>query len=294
MGRFPIYIPSKGRADYCITMRTLDAMRVPYRVVVEEQELAKYARALGRERLLVLDPSYRRNYDPCGQFAEHQSLGSGPARNFIWDHAVAEGHAWHWIMDDNIASFHRYNLNLKVPVGDGRCFDAMETFVLRYTNIAMAGPAYFMSVTRKAIHPPYVLNTRIYSCNLIRNDTGYRWRARYNEDTDLSLRMLKDGWCTVQFKAFLQLKLTTQTIPGGNTEAFYAEEGTLNKSRMLAELHPDVARVVKRWGRWHHHVDYRPFKKNLLRRRLDAEITPGVDDFGMRLIYVDDEGRPKA
>jgi len=28
---------------------------------------------------------------------------------------------------------------------------------------------------------------------LIRNDIPYRWRAKYNEDTDLSLRVLKDG-----------------------------------------------------------------------------------------------------
>jgi len=44
---------------------------------------------------------------------------------------------------------------------------------------------------------------------LIRNDVPYRWRGRYNEDTDLSLRMLKDRWCTIQFNAFLQGKAAT-------------------------------------------------------------------------------------
>jgi hypothetical protein len=39
----------------------------------------------------------------------------------------------------------------------------------------------------------------------------------------------------VQFYAFLQYKLTTQTLKGGNTEAFYAEEGTLPKSKMLVQ-----------------------------------------------------------
>jgi hypothetical protein len=92
----------------------------------------------------------------------------------------------------------------------------------------------------------------------------YRWRGRYNEDTDLSLRVLKAGYCTIQFNAFLCGKVTTQRMKGGNTKEFYAQEGTLNKSKMLEDMHPDVAKVVWRFNRWHHHVDYSPFKRNRL------------------------------
>jgi hypothetical protein len=104
--------------------------------------------------------------------------------------------------------------------------------------------------------PPFVTGTRIYSCNLIRNELPMRWRGRYNEDTDLSLRVLKAGWNTVQFNAYTQRKMPTQRIPGGNTEAFYSVEGTLAKSAMLVSLHPDCTRLVWRFGRPHHHVDY--------------------------------------
>lgn len=68
----------------------------------------------------------------------------------------------------------------------------------------------------------------------------------------------------MQFNAFLQGKLATQTIGGGNTEEFYAKEGTLKKSQMLVAMHPDVARIVERYGRWHHQVDYSNFKYNKL------------------------------
>jgi hypothetical protein len=88
----------------------------------------------------------------------------------------------------------------------------MEEFVLRYKNIAMAGPQYWMFAPSRAKLPPFVVGTRIYSCNLIRNDVPFRWRGRYNEDTDLSLRVLKDGLCTIQFNAFLCGKITTQRI----------------------------------------------------------------------------------
>ena len=92
-----------------------------------------------------------------------------------------------------------------------------------------------------------------------------------DEDTDLSLVMLKNGWATVQFNAFLQFKMNTQKLAGGNTDAFYASEGTLPKSLMLARTHPDVARVVWRFHRWHHHVDYSPFKSMGLIRRPDYD-----------------------
>lgn len=282
----PIYIVSKGRHESRLTARTLEAMRVPFYVVVEEQELSAYASVIDRAKLLVLDRRYQRDYDPFDALGETKSKGPGPARNFAWDHAIAGGAARHWVMDDNIQYFFRLNKNLKVPVSDGAVFRAMEAFVDRYANVAMAGPNYFMFASRKSAMPPFVLNTRIYSCNLITNAVPFRWRGRYNEDTDLSLRMLKAGWCTVQFNAFLQGKVRTQTLGGGNTAEFYAKEGTLAKSRMLADMHPDVARVAWRFGRWHHFVDYKPFKKTLLIRRDGVEAPEGVDNFGMALRHV--------
>ena len=128
------------------------------------------------------------------------------------------------------------------------------------------------------------MNTRIYSCLLIQNDIPYRWRGRYNEDTDLSLRVLKDGFCTIQFNAFLQQKATTQTLKGGNTDAFYAKEGTLPKSQMLVDMHPDVSKVVWRFNRHHHEVNYRKFKANQLIRKEGLLVKPGINNYGMKLI----------
>ena len=124
--------------------------------------------------------------------------------------------------------------------------------------------------------------TWIYRFLLIKNDIPYRWRAKYNEDTDLSLRVLKDGWCTVQFNAFIQEKATTQTMKGGNDEIY--KDGTLDKSKMLARLHPDVAKVVWKFNRWHHHVDYRPFKNNKLRRKKGYNIPEGINNYGMKVV----------
>jgi hypothetical protein len=213
-------------------------------------------------------------------------MGPGPARNFAWDHSIEEGFTWHWVMDDNIVKFYRLNRNAKIAVADGAFFAVMEEFVQRYENVAMAGPNYESFVRRRVAWPPFIRNTRIYSCNLIRNDVPYRWRGRYNEDTDLSLRMLKDDWCTIQFNAFLQNKVATQVIAGGNTAEFYAHEGTSPKSEMLARLHPDVARVAWLYNRPHHYVDYSPFKGMRLRRRPGVAV-PASDTSGLVLEQLD-------
>jgi hypothetical protein len=281
--RFPIYIPSKSRAENGTTARFLDSIGVPYQIVVEEQQFEEYSQYFSANKLLILDPEYLKNYDTFDDLGDTKSKGPGAARNFIWDHSISQGHAWHWVMDDNIVLFARLHKNQRIPVGDGTMFHAMEEFVLRYKNIAMAGPQYWMFAPSRAKLPPFVVGTRIYSCNLIRNDVPFRWRGRYNEDTDLSLRMLKENWQTVQFNAFLQYKLTTQTLTGGNTEAFYAEEGTLPKSQMLVKMHPDVTKLVQRFNRWHHHVNYGPFKNIALLKKQDVVI-PQENPYKSKLV----------
>tara|TARA_Y100000310_G_scaffold344164_1_gene455471 strand:- start:2755 stop:3564 length:810 start_codon:yes stop_codon:yes gene_type:complete len=251
-------------------------------MVVEKQEYEVYkenVESLGT--VLILPKKYKKEYDTCDNLGKSKSKGPGAARNFAWEHSIQNGFDWHWVMDDNIRGFFRFNKNLEVPVADGTILKCMEDFVLRYENVGMAGPNYDYFVPRRIKFPPYSLNTRIYSCNFIRNDLPFRWRGRYNEDTDLSLRILKNNWCTVQFYAFLQRKQTTQTMKGGNTDEFYAHEGTLPKSKMQVNMHPDVSKLMWRYNRWHHYVNYSGFKQRL-KRKSTVEIPKGVNEYGMK------------
>ena len=183
-------------------------MNVPYYIIVEESDWDKYSAVIDKQKILILPEKYLDEYDTFDDLGRTKSTGPGAARNYAWDHSVKRGAKRHWVMDDNIVGFMRWNNNLQLYVVTGAYFRAMEDFVDRYKNVAMAGPNYFMFAARKTKAPPFITNTRIYSCNLVKNNLPYRWRGRYNEDTDLSLRILKDGWCTVQFNAFLQHKIT--------------------------------------------------------------------------------------
>ena len=296
--QFPLYIPSKGRHEYMVTSKALSKMGVRHYVVAEPQEVDAYRKA--SEGLLCeiveLDLSFKENYELCDSLGLSKSTGPGPARNFAWEHSKTLGFDWHWVMDDNLQYFARMTRNERIKTNSPAMWRAMEDFVLRYKNIGMAGPNYSMFAFGASKLPPFITNTRIYSCNLIRNDLIYRWRGRYNEDTILSLDMLKAGWCTIQFNAFLQGKMGTQVLKGGNTDEFYhaegkvqqgqkyADTGTLAKSQMLVDVHPDVSKLVQKFSRWHHAVDYSPFKNQKLIKKDGLKLTGKPKNYGMKKV----------
>lgn len=209
--RYPIYIISKGRWESRLTAKSLEWIKVPYHIVIEPQEYAQYAAVIDPKKILTLPFS-------------NLGLGGIPARNWVYEHAVATGADRHWILDDNISGFCRFHDNLKVEVDSGATFCAVEDWVDRYENVAMAAFNYDYFAPRKmgAKIKPITINTRCYSGILLSNKVPHRWRGRYNEDTDLSLRLLKDGYCTALFNAFLMYKKPTMKMKGGNTDELYA------------------------------------------------------------------------
>jgi hypothetical protein len=267
---FPVYVISKGRWQNPLTCKALDKMGVFYHVVVEPDEYKKYASVIDKSQIKVLP-------------FHNQGQGSIPARNWVWQNAIARGYTKHWILDDNIEAFNRLNRNMKPEVYTGAMFAAAEDFVERYTNVGLAGFNYYSFCKATERIPPFYLNTRIYSCILIDNSLPLRWRGRYNEDTDLSLRVLKMGLCTILFNAFLAGKVTTMRMSGGNTDDLYKDDGRRKMAESLVEQHPDVAEVVWKFKRWHHKVNYKPFKKNKLIKDCRTMIAKGVNNYGMVL-----------
>lgn len=134
--KYPLYIPTKGRADSRLTSKALDFMRVAHYLVVEPQECDLYLehiRAWEQQTgltsyatVLPLDLDYKNTYELLDEHGLTKSTGPGPARNFAWDHSVRNGYGWHWVMDDNIRNFLRLNNNLKIKVGDGTCLSLIH------------------------------------------------------------------------------------------------------------------------------------------------------------------------
>jgi hypothetical protein len=281
--RYPVYIPSKGRAQYATTPRLLDQAGVDYWLVVECTEADAYRERFGEDRVLVLP------FHNLGQ-------GSIPARNYIWGHAATSGAPWHWMIDDNIGGFFRHQHNRRLSVKESSApMRMVEDFVDRYDNLAMAGlhGSWLMSDDKRV---PLTLNTRIYSVTLLNTALPHRWRGKYNEDTDLCLRVLKDGWATALFKNMLYHKAGvtrgdgSSGMPGGNTDTVYAvNDYRLAFAQSLAEQHPDCVEVTWRFNRWHHKVDYSRFSRNRLDLRPSVVPVNESPDYGLSLVRSDDE-----
>jgi hypothetical protein len=309
--RYPVYVISKGRWGLPLTARALERMGVPYFLVVEPKEHKNYEESLslgydgGKSYSLVSLLVAPENFSERGQ-------GSIPVRNFVWRHAVkCHGkEARHWLMDDNIPTFNRTHNNLGIRVLTGAIFRVVEDFADRYENVAITGLQNSQFVISKWEWPAFFLNTRVYSCTLIKNDLDLRtkeyttdsgitvprcdephWRGRYNEDTDLCIRALKKGWCTVLFVTFNADKVGTMVMKGGNTDVLYSGDGRTKMAESLVKQHPDVARVGDRWNRKQHIVNYpasvevgRRAAENgggVLKLRKDAPVFNKANEYGM-------------
>jgi hypothetical protein len=280
--RYPVYIPSKGRAEVATTPALLQQAGVPFRLVVERTEADAYRAAFGPDCVLELP------FADLGQ-------GSIPARNWIWQHAVDNGHPWHWIIDDNVGGFYRLHHNRRLSIkSSSAALRIVEDFADRYDNLAFAGLSD-RGFTPESSRSPITINTRVYSTTLINSSLPHRWRGRYNEDTDICLRALKDGWGTALFKSFSMHKAGTARgdgtggMKGGNTDNVYNTGDYRRRfAESLREQHPDVVEVVWKFNRWHHQVDYSPFRRNELRLRPGVTPIKAQPDYGLRLVRAAD------
>lgn len=264
--RFPFYINSKGRPERQMTARALLALGITPTLVVEDAEHDAYAKANPLCPVVVWPQSYMDDYDKTPGMDPHPTTGVG--RNYAWDHSREAGHAFHWILDDNIKKFR--------VIDHGKMFTAVtptplawvEEFMLRWQNlggICLGQTAFAIKPTKRI-----VLNTRLYCASLLRNemaDTGLRWRRGYNEDTITSIDILKSGyWCTAQTYVVAIDKVGTSRkgrLEGGMTQ-FYANGGFIRKANELVRVHPDCCRVINRYNRVHHWCDYKMFKQRLI------------------------------
>jgi len=72
--QFPIYIPSKSRAEIATTPRFLDSIGVPYRLVIEEQQFAEYNKFFPAEKLIILDPIYKKTLISLDYGRQHSTI----------------------------------------------------------------------------------------------------------------------------------------------------------------------------------------------------------------------------
>ena len=250
---YPVYVISKGRYENCLTAKYFIEDKVDFKLVVEKQEADEYKKRYGENKVVILPFS-------------NKGLGSYPARNWCWEDSIKNGYKRHWIFDDNIRGIFRLFKGVRIRANTNNALRFVEDITDNYTNVAISGMNYSMFAGKWTTNS-FVKNHHIYSNLLILNEIPYRWRLRYNEDTDLNLQVLKgpEKYCLLYTNIFLINKMRTMVMKGGNTEELYKGEGRLKMAKMLEKVHPDVVTTKWRFGRPQHVVNWNKFKQPLIK-----------------------------
>ena len=263
--QYPFYIPTRGRPQHQLTARKLLRAGITPTLVVEEAEHDAYAAANPDCRVLAWPQRYMDEYERTPELDPHPTTGA--AHNFAWDHARDAGFTHHWVMDDNILLFkYRTEKGKVLSYPGAKWFYWHEALMNRYQNLA----GFSLGLGHTFGAKPFSINTRLYCAVLYRNDLdryGIKWRRGLNDDTIVSLDILKTGyWCTAESHMLSMLKVGTsrmKRIPGGMTD-FYADGGFIRKAAEAVRCHPDCVKMVSRYGRVHHQIDYSQFKQRLI------------------------------
>lgn len=232
--KYPVYVPSRGRADVLLTTKELIKSKIPFYVVVEPQEYDLYCEYYNKNDVLKMDKN---------------NGGISYVRNFCKKHSTDMGSKFHWQFDDNITSFRYRGATKNIKTEAMKCIVACETVCDSYENIGIAGMSHTMFAFSRNTHVG--INQQVYSGVLVNNDLDLWWRDDVIEDTDYSLQVLNTKYyCTVLFNKFLIDKAATMAIKGGNTDTSHAGDGRMKRSLKLQEYWPEANfEITNQYGR---------------------------------------------
>ncbi len=242
---YPIYIPSKGRADNNPTATLCITEKIPFHLVVEPQDADDYIAAFGKDNCLVM---------------EENNKALAHARRWCKRHSIAAGDKWHWQIDDDMKGVmvRKDGKNIKTPVKT--VITEVENFVDLHQNIGQAGLCHNLFAWSHTTE--YGLNKQCPSFVIIRNELPIWWRDNNCEDTDYSLQVLTlvspldlfsqapAQWCTVLFHRYMFDTAVQGKMKGGNTNTEYKGDGRLNRIKGLQHHWPGSFKKIWKHDSW--------------------------------------------
>jgi hypothetical protein len=229
--RHPIFIPSKGRGEKCITANLLIKNNIPFTLVIEPQDEATYRNSYPEAAFLILP---------------RNNCGIAFSRSFIKNNAKDLGFKYHWQIDDDISKIMQVSNRKIISEDVNHCLSECELFMDAYQNIGAIGlcNAAFGMLKKK----PFQRNQMVYCVQLIRNDIKANFRIQ-PEDSDFSLQILASGMCTILVNKFLFAAPSTNSGQvGGLTQSAYRNDGRAQVVRNFLKTWPHTGKMVRRNG----------------------------------------------
>ena len=167
MKLFPLYVPTKNRADTSKLLPLLTASKIQATMVLERKQLEPYQRLHNRHKVLEIPGD---------------DLGLPFARQLVLDEAEKRGEEWIWMLDDDISGFFRSlgGKNVRSPPEDV-LLAAQATIGPNIGQVALEYQQYSWSA--KA---PWKRNSYCDVAVLIRTGLGQKF------DNDVTLKLDRD------------------------------------------------------------------------------------------------------
>ena len=233
--KYPVYIPSKGRSDCCLTANLLLDQGISIKIVVESQDYQGYFEVYGDNNLVELIT------------LPDDNRGIAYVRNYIASHAHDLGVDYYWCVDDNIKHFKQRINGKNVKVNPSANFSMIEQYCDKFINIGGASMYHECFAFSKATD--LSINNQIFSCMLLKTGLPFEFKHDTIEDTDYNMKILTSGLCTVLFNRLIMSKATTMSMKGGNTEISHSGDKRLQRSLTLINDWPGCFKLGEKKSR---------------------------------------------
>lgn len=243
---YPVYVPSKGRALTATSPDVLLAAKVPFFLVVEQQDFAAYADRFGASNVLVLP---------------EENQGIAFVRN--WIHA--RNTDWYWMLDDDITSFFTAPTGKNEKVSAAAALMGAQAIFNGAPQVGQAALEYQQFAWRAKKH--FVTTSYCDVCVAIHggrtSKLNYRKEVNLKEDRDFTLQVLAAGMETVRVQRYSFGAPANGSNAGGLKE-LYAQAGREAEAaqRLAAMWGPEIVEAVtKPNGRQDAKIHWSFFKK---------------------------------
>lgn len=224
---YPIFVPSKGRADCATVLKVLEASRLNYMLFVEPQDEAAYRAAYPTADMMVLPGN---------------DQGITYVRQFMLAYARSQGLTWYWQIDDNIEGFKEHNK----PATARAALSFAEGVAAQYEHVALVGLDYQQYAFRSEVD--FSANRFAYCCVLTNTATGldYMQGVDTKEDTAFVLQHLTASWGTLLIHRYSMIKPTLGDSAGkrGGLVEVYKARRNEDAARRVHEAFPMFTTLI--------------------------------------------------
>lgn len=260
-----IYIMSKGRPQ-CKTADTLVKLNYPGEWFIvcgnNDDKIPEYKKNWGENKVLVFDWHEEiKNTDTLDNFGfEKMPSGATPARNAIRKISEDRGELRHWQFDDDYNNFRCVDLktNKMETIKKGASLENILFCFAKFAYKTESKNCGFATASETFNgDTAFKFRRRIFNAhNMTSKKVDWnKWRSRMNDDLINSIENWKKGNPIFSFLFASIVMPSTQSEKGGLTD-IYQDEGTVRKTAYAILIEPKAVKLVKKYGRYHHKVNW--------------------------------------